>query len=159
VITEFSFDFWYGDKVTQEDLDVMRPHCFGAFPESPDKAKYHTFQGDITSILRARPNLSLSVNGGKEMAGQVYINIMERLTRIEAAMLSPRGREQQFNERVNVHVPGHFLMTVDDVRVEENCCTEFLQDRLREGWRILAICPQPDQRRPDYVLGRTQPRE
>lgn len=28
---------------------------------------------------------------------------------------------------------------------------------LDAGWRILAVCPQPDQRRPDYILGRTKP--
>ena len=25
---------------------------------------------------------------------------------------------------------------------------------ISEGWRILAICPQPNQRRPDYIMGR-----
>lgn len=57
------------------------------------------------------------------------------------------------NQKVNVAVPGLGLMMINTVRVVENSCTENLQGYLEQGWRILAICPQPDQRRPDYVLG------
>ena len=35
-----------------------------------------------------------------------------------------------------------------------DACTDELQGALRDGWRIIAVCPQPSQRRPDYVLGR-----
>lgn len=58
-----------------------------------------------------------------------------------------------FNERTNSAVPNQALWSVTDVRVESDLCTDMLQDYLREGWHILAICPQP-QRRPDYVLGK-----
>jgi hypothetical protein len=57
------------------------------------------------------------------------------------------------NERVKVVVPGPALQTYDMVKVENDCCTDHLQRRLTEGWRILAISVQPDQRRPDYILG------
>lgn len=60
------------------------------------------------------------------------------------------------NKKVNVSVPGFGLMCIDEVKVETDCCTDNLQGMLDAGWRILAICPQPDQRRPDYVLGRTK---
>lgn len=58
-----------------------------------------------------------------------------------------------FNERTNCAVPNQALWSVTDVRVEADLCTDTLQDLLRDGWHILAICPQP-QRRPDYVLGK-----
>jgi hypothetical protein len=64
------------------------------------------------------------------------------------------------NQRVNVAVPGIGLLQIREVRIEDDLCTEVLQNRLDDGWRILAICPQPDQRRPDYVLGRfAQPKD
>jgi hypothetical protein len=59
------------------------------------------------------------------------------------------------NQKVHVAVPGFGLMQINKVEVALDMCTEMLQGRLDAGWRILAICPQPDQRRPDYVLGRT----
>jgi hypothetical protein len=59
------------------------------------------------------------------------------------------------NEKCTVAVAGLGLLTVNEVSAEVDLCTESLQRRLNEGWRILAVCVQPDQRRPDYVLGRT----
>lgn len=49
------------------------------------------------------------------------------------------------------------LLAVDEVTYEEDCCTDALQSRLDEGWRILAVCPPNDARRPTYILGRTRP--
>lgn len=60
------------------------------------------------------------------------------------------------NHTVNVAIPGFGLMAIDDVTVEYDLCTDTLRGRIEDGWRILAICPQPDQRRPDYVLGRAK---
>lgn len=57
---------------------------------------------------------------------------------------------------VQVQVPHIGLLLMDEVRVEEDCCTDMLQRRLDEGWRILCVCPPNAQRRPDYVLGRTK---
>jgi hypothetical protein len=58
-----------------------------------------------------------------------------------------------FNEKTNSAVSNQALWSVNEVRVEEDLCTDMLQDFLIDGWHILAICPQP-QRRPDYVLGK-----
>lgn len=65
--------------------------------------------------------------------------------------------EPVMNERVKVVVPGPALLLYDAVQVLHDACTDHLQSQLYEGWRILAICVQPDQRRPDYVLGRVNP--
>ena len=60
-----------------------------------------------------------------------------------------------FNDKCHVHVGGLGLMLINEVCVVKDVCTHALQDNLNEGWRILAVCVQPDQRRPDYILGRT----
>lgn len=52
-----------------------------------------------------------------------------------------------------VHLPGNELLRIHEVQVQEDCCTEKLQEQLKLGWRIIAVCPQAS-RRPDYVLGR-----
>jgi hypothetical protein len=56
---------------------------------------------------------------------------------------------------VYVQVPHIGLLHVNEVRLEENCCTDRLQTLLDEGWRLLCVCPPNAQRRPDYILGRT----
>ena len=66
-------------------------------------------------------------------------------------------RNQQLNQKVNVHVGGGLIVTYNELLLKENCCTDELQECLTEGWRIIAVCVQPDQRRPDYILGRFNP--
>ena len=63
------------------------------------------------------------------------------------------------NQKVNVAVPGLGLLAIREAMVRTDLCTDELNEWLKEGWLILAICPQPDQRRPDYVLGRTTTEE
>lgn len=53
-----------------------------------------------------------------------------------------------------VHLPGNELLKLKMVKVQTDCCTDALQKELEEGWKIITVCIQPDQRRPDYVLGR-----
>lgn len=48
-----------------------------------------------------------------------------------------------FNDRCHQHQPNNALFSVAE--------TMLLEAR---GWRIIAVQPQPDQRRPDYILGR-----
>jgi hypothetical protein len=61
---------------------------------------------------------------------------------------------ESFNNRCNVHIGGSLLMQVTDTLLKEDCCTNELQSCLNAGWRIIAVCVQPDGRRPDYILGR-----
>lgn len=62
-----------------------------------------------------------------------------------------------FNERVEVHMPGQALATYNETMLLQDSCTDALQNEIDSGWRIIAVCPQPDQRRPDYILGRYNP--
>ncbi len=56
---------------------------------------------------------------------------------------------------VHIHVPGGVALTgVRRVTWLEDACTEELQRHLDEGWRIIAVCPPNDSRRPTYILGR-----
>jgi len=66
-------------------------------------------------------------------------------------------KENTFNSKTNVHVGGGLITTYNDLLLKENICTDALQSELNNGWRIIAVCTQPDQRRPDYILGRYNP--
>jgi hypothetical protein len=80
---------------------------------------------------------------------------LQLISKIDSFEKSKDSFEKMFNQKCNVHLPGIGLLTINEVIVEYDFCTEALQKKLLEGWRVLAICPQPDQRRPDYILGRT----
>lgn len=68
----------------------------------------------------------------------------------KVAQLAPAS----FNEKCHQHQPNSALFSVAETMLMENSCTDALQEKLAEGWRIIAVQPQPDQRRPDYILGR-----
>lgn len=58
------------------------------------------------------------------------------------------------NNKCNIVVAGTSLIEINITALLQDCCTDNLQAHLNEGWRILAICVQPDQRRPDYIVGK-----
>lgn len=58
---------------------------------------------------------------------------------------------------LQVAVPGLGLLQVNKVHLMEDACTDALQEMLEDGWRILAVCPANDTRRPTYILGRSEP--
>lgn len=64
---------------------------------------------------------------------------------------------QDFNQLVNVYTPGNTLSVFNELMLSQDACTDSIQRDMREGWRIVAVCPQPDQRRPDYIMGRYNP--
>jgi hypothetical protein len=61
-----------------------------------------------------------------------------------------------FNEKCGTFQPSEALHRVRRVLLLEDACTDDVQKALSKGWQILAIQPQPNQRRPDYILGREQ---
>lgn len=55
-----------------------------------------------------------------------------------------------------VREPGGVALTnIASVAYLEDCCTDILQGCLDNGWRILAVCPPNDARRPTYIIGHT----
>lgn len=66
-------------------------------------------------------------------------------------------KQNTFNSKTNVHVGGGLIATYNDLLLKEDICTDALQIELNNGWRIIAVCNQSDQRRPDYILGRYNP--
>lgn len=56
---------------------------------------------------------------------------------------------------IQVAIPDLALLSLNEVCVLEDACTDELQSKLNGGWRIIAVCPPNSQRRPDYILGKT----
>lgn len=62
--------------------------------------------------------------------------------------------EVMLNKKCNRMQPNSWLNEVNEIEYRYDCCSDELQRILNDNWRILAIQPQPDQRRPDYIFGR-----
>jgi len=84
-------------------------------------------------------------------------NLLQKLFNLEKK-LDAFDESHQLNCKVGVHISDLGLLNVTEVTYVENACTDNIQDFLDDGWRILAVCPQPT-RRPDYILGRNKNKE
>lgn len=97
-----------------------------------------------------------------EVKQQIKVNIDITQQLIEYAekpikLIQEKGSKNIYNQKCEVHMPGHSLSLYNEICLKEDCCTDDLQSELNSGWRIIAACPQPDNRRPDYILGRFNP--
>jgi hypothetical protein len=78
-------------------------------------------------------------------------------SKVERLVATISNVNKDFNTKCDVHVGGGLIATFNEVCLKEDTCTDALQTTLTDGWRIIAVCVQPDQRRPDYILGRYNP--
>ena len=122
-------------------------------------ADFKLRDGDETSWVMAGHLNRFIVDSSKLIGQEVwnYISIVERLTDPNISIASIADKKPDggtYNQLVNVAVGGSTLH-IDVVKVVEDYGTNQLQEELDSGWRIVAVCVQPNQRRPDYILGKT----
>lgn len=94
--------------------------------------------------------------GNESQDNPTIVNLMEIHTELmhKQMMQLKEMSSQVFNSKVQVPTTDVFLRQINQTMILYDACTDQLQQSLKDGWRILSICPQPDQRRPDYVLGK-----
>jgi hypothetical protein len=167
VRVRFAFD--YGTKLEPEVADRLagvldKPVEFNPPDASydPGALKTHVeYEGDleqVLGILGRSASIKVHGMGAPAPLQDLRVAVEALMRRMDAFTSAPaRATEEYVNTKVDVHVPGNALLEVDEILVHLDLCTEALQDELEKGWRIVAVCPQPNQRRPDYVLGRRKP--
>lgn len=115
--------------------------------------------GDVlVEVMAAGENVKVESCSQSEDGG--YADHAERFERILSRMeqqISTARPENNYNGSCEVHMPGQALSTYNETLLLEDSCTDVLQKSLDQGWRVIAACPQPDSRRPDYILGRFNP--
>lgn len=115
---------------------------------------------DMDLFFSKHPDIKVKMRGMPRTVEQNYTHIIQEIVNIQEKLESSLQRfdkQVQFNEKVNVHVGGFALMSINQVGYGEDMCTEEVQSVLNKGWRILAVCVQPDGRRPDYIFGKYNP--
>lgn len=83
--------------------------------------------------------------------------VQSLIAKTEELLARTTNNGAEYNGRCEVHMPGNLMLQFNETLLLEDSCTDRLQDALDKGWRIIAACPQPDARRPDYILGRFNP--
>ncbi len=139
----------YGNVITDAIWEKLK----AIVPEIPEKQPdyfYGEYEGDIEKVVE--------LIGPVEVTGKIDCWIASQLALLAEKINAPvQNVPTSVNQKVDVHVPGLGLLRIDEVQNFDDLCTDELQKQLDKGWRILAICVQSDQRRPDYILGRSRP--
>lgn len=136
--------FGYNQKFTPEEQGKIREAVLGDKVEFSEDGEYSNWYNESIIDFDLLPNKAIE-----------SLSIIKIIEHKSIDQIQARARSV-INQRVNVAVPGFGLMAIRTVKVEVDLCTERLQEQLDLGWQILAICVQPDQRRPDYVLGKPE---
>lgn len=112
---------------------------------------------ELNSFMNMFPEIEIIVRGTMKTNNNGFDNAISLMMEAEQKLttaLKSFNEKIEFNNRCDVHIGNLGLLNINQLAYTTDKCTEELQNILNEGWRILAVCPQPDQRRPDYVLGR-----
>lgn len=134
------------------DLDYVIEHFPGSVEYNDDSINHTITQSQFEKIyqyIKIKSIIDVDVETSVN-----FINLDLLAEKISNSLISKTG-SNLFNNRLEVHQPNMPLFTYNDYTYITDCCTEKLQtDFIDQGYRVVAICPQPDQRRPDYILGR-----
>lgn len=93
-----------------------------------------------------------SVDMATQGAALVEAGIDFKIKRFNGCRIVESDKTRQVN--IQVAIPNLLLFSVTEVTYLEDCCTDELQRHLDDDWRILAVCPAENSRRPTYILGR-----
>lgn len=149
-----SFKFSYSAHL--KDLDpgdyaALRAVVTGLPEDPPDYWTSDVLMTDEVG-LRKIAELKLGIEP-QPYDGGMLVKLQDRIRALE---LDQHNTAQLLTNGaiVNIHVPDLALMMINEVDYLEDACTNLVQEKLDEGWRILAVCPPNAQRRPDYIFGR-----
>ena len=139
--------FEYGTMFSPEQQKELHALCFNPdfIPADVEKKMWGNHIMFVEDAVRF----------GKFTVHEVFPEHMVKRMTVSSIADFEQRNTTVINERCNVSVGGLGLLLIDEVKVALDLCTEALQNELSSGWRILAICVQPDQRRPDYILGKS----
>lgn len=146
-------------KKTAKLKELNLPHCEWDDTEGASNS-YFVPSGERVAMdqLRIAECAIAGVAMSVQPAQDIRVDITQALQDISGkAVELIGGGDTVYNNKCEVHMPGQALAMYNDMMLLDDACTDALQDSLNQGWRIIAACPQPDQRRPDYILGRYNP--
>ena len=123
-------------KIKDQELLKQIPELFELFDVKKAKSDYHWFQEMLID--------------GEEAQAWSDAGIELQFKRIKGLGSTSPDIHQTIYQ---ISVANVGLMQIERVEVLEDCCTDELQRWLDKKWRILAVCPPNDARRPSYIMG------
>lgn len=153
MIAEIEFD--YSTKLTPEQLALLKEISFSSATIEVDEAtgilKWNS-RNPMVELIKAGPLAPFKILRMKTIEATSVQETKAIVDRLEVLAANSK-REIMQNSKTGSPVSNLALYEVSELLLVEDACTDGINGKLDDGWRIVAICPQP-QRRPDYILGK-----
>ena len=152
-----------GPYITDSGETIHSFHLVDKVPDSIDAASLVVVRGShLVDLLKFAPLCKFSYSILECVQPSTAPDTLQDLlftveSKVERLVATADSMSKNFNTKCDVHVGGGLIATFNEVCLKSDTCTDELQGTLAEGWRVIAVCVQPDQRRPDYILGRYNP--
>ena len=151
-------DTWKLQKIYAEENDLYEslyslPEAF--FDKRPDRYK----QNQDGSISYNYSSMAFYVNELEKMDPRLWVyctfSPVKLLEMMEGARINT-DNVFEAAKRNQIMLPNNLMLEMAELRIETDQCTEEINNLLHEGWKLIAVLPQHQQRRPDYLLGRSK---
>lgn len=154
MLTAYSVNYTKMKELTDEQFEDLRQDVIGL----PEKKDY--WNGWLVTDIKGEQKLRhlgiFEYNHGERGCGY---KLFKRLRKAFGKYVERKTKYETVQHTGEIKLEGsvfnEFLISVNDVMVERDCCTERLQDHLNDGWKIIAVC-NTGTRRPDYVFGKNK---
>jgi hypothetical protein len=153
--TEWSSVDFFKKEATAEEWDRMIQ--LGCDLPRDMTGREHTYQvnfvgsmSEMVTLQEAFPKIKWTIG---KVRGILYDADFD-VTRFSGGKIDQwDGSAAQIN---NISVAGQALLDIRTITWVEDSCTELVQRALDDGWKIVAVCPANDSRRPTYILGHNE---
>lgn len=81
-------------------------------------------------------------------------DLFKRIKSLEVESKLLREKLGEDGTLMQIHLPNFSLLSINEVLILEDECTDDLQGALDKGFKIICVCPPYSERRPTYILGR-----
>lgn len=133
----------------EEKAKKLSPEAYAELRKKVWEGKLPETQDGIDEFKKANWQRS-DIMDDVEVTGWTDAGIDVSVSRVKGLASNSKELAQTVYQ---VSVANVGLLQIQTVRLLEDCCTDELQGHLKGGWRILAVCPPNDARRPTYIVG------
>lgn len=116
--------------------------CLTEWKEGKNEAPHNYFNSVLVDL--STDGVALAKHGIKFM-----------VIRFKGTYKAKSSEVSENHSHLHIAIPAIGLLCMDEVMLLDDACTDSLNSYLKEGWRMVAVCPPDAQRRPDYILGRS----
>jgi hypothetical protein len=142
------------DYQWEKKIAALEPHQFAAWKKGAASLR-DKLDADGVNQANFKEKLGYVhdlMMDSDEVAAWTEAGVDITMSRVKGLASPGRGRDiPQAVYQIAVANVG--LLQIQMVDYLEDCCTNELQGYLDKGWRILAVCPPNNTRRPTYIIG------